>query len=125
VKVHVVEDDKELQGAAQFLLKNKQFSVTTSTSGSTAADDVIKADPDAVLLDIMLPGKSGYEVLEEIRQKGYQKPVIVMSNLDQQNIDRSRLARSGVKSAFLKVTTKFDDIIEQIKNDVQKADTTP
>lgn len=116
VKVHIIEDDNELQKAATFLLKNKKFDVSVSMNGDKAAEEVLANQPDLVLLDIMLTGKSGYEVAEELRKKGYDKPIVAMSNLDLESIDKKRLHATGTYSIFLKVTTNFDDIIAEIMN---------
>jgi len=58
--------------------------VVTVENGSDAVDKFLKEKPDLILLDIIMPGRSGFEVLEEIRVKHNSKvPVIIISNLDQ------------------------------------------
>lgn len=114
MKVHVVEDDADLQRAAKFFLEKNNITVSQSVSGNDATADVLATQPDAVLLDIMLPGKSGYDVLDELRQAEYDKPVIIMSNLDLKDLDKKKLEGHGVTSIYLKVTTDFDDIVAEL-----------
>lgn len=114
MKVHVVEDDADLQRAAKFFLEKNNITVSQTTDGNKATADVLANQPDAVLLDIMLPGMSGYDVLDELRQAEFDKPVIIMSNLEVNDVDKKRLEEHGVTSIYLKVTTDFDDIVAEL-----------
>lgn len=116
MNVHVVEDDADLQNAAKFFLEKSDITVSQSTNGNQAVEDILANKPDAVLLDIMLPGKSGYEIIEELRQVGFDKSIIIVSNLDISDIDRRWLEDHGITSIYLKVTTNFEDIVAELVN---------
>lgn len=120
MKVHVVEDDPDLLKAITYFLQNNKIEVSFSRDGASAAKEVVAAKPDAVLLDIMLTGKSGYEIAEELHELKFDSPVIVMSNLDTHDVDRPRLEAAGVGALFLKSNTQLDDIIEEIVSLISK-----
>jgi DNA-binding response OmpR family regulator len=120
MKIHIVEDEKELRTAAEYFLKNGDFEVSSSISGQTAVGEVLANDPDALLLDIIMPVKSGYQVLEELRAAGFKKPVIVLSNLDSQSLDMERLDPLNVSKIVLKVGTQFDELNMVLRKLVEK-----
>jgi DNA-binding response OmpR family regulator len=66
-KIVVVEDEPNITEAISFILSRDGWEVATHANGETAADAVRAAAPDAVVLDVMLPGRSGYEILQDLR----------------------------------------------------------
>ena len=110
MKVHVIEDEADLQKAASFYLTNDDFEVSKSISGGTAVDDVLSIKPDVVLLDLMLPEKSGMDVLKELRAKEVTVPVVIMTNLPLENLNKTELDALGVKDVLLKAHTDFSEL---------------
>jgi len=76
--VLVVEDDPDVLHMLQDFLDQKGYRVLTAVDGESAIDAVSKGNPDAVLLDIMLPGMDGFEVCERIR-KFSEVPIIMVT----------------------------------------------
>ncbi|MEX0977688.1 MAG: response regulator transcription factor [Pirellulales bacterium] len=77
----VVEDEEHLAFGIKYNLEAEGYDVTTTGDGPTALK-VIEENPDAVdlvILDLMLPGMSGYAVCEALRQKGNHVPVLILS----------------------------------------------
>ncbi len=115
-KILVVEDDPFLS----VLLKNRLereagFEVTVARSGEEALAILDQSRPDLMLLDIIMPGKSGFDVLEELRTKpGAQPPVIIISNLGQ-DVDISRGKDLGVVDYFVKAQTSIDDLVIRVR----------
>ncbi|RME17584.1 MAG: response regulator [Alphaproteobacteria bacterium] len=66
-RIVVIEDEPNIVEAIAFLLSREGWEVRTCGNGETALDTVRDLRPDAVLLDVMLPGRSGYEILKEMR----------------------------------------------------------
>jgi DNA-binding response OmpR family regulator len=82
VRLLVVEDEVRLARALRRGLLSDGFAVdiaVTGTSGLTAARD---GDYDAILLDLMLPGMSGYDVVRELRAEGNGVPVLILTAKD-------------------------------------------
>ncbi|HET7645493.1 MAG TPA: response regulator transcription factor [Candidatus Limnocylindria bacterium] len=75
----VVEDDATLRQALRFNLAREGYEVGVATNGPEALEAVRRRRPDLVLLDVMLPGMSGVEVLRVMRQEGIDTPVIIVS----------------------------------------------
>ncbi len=115
-KILLVEDDLFLSS----LLKNRLqreggFEVSLARSGDEALTLSESFKPDLIMLDIILPGKSGFEVLEEMRSRpGFKAPVIIISNLGQ-SADMERAGALGIKDYFVKAKTSIDELIEKIK----------
>ncbi|HEU5325377.1 MAG TPA: response regulator transcription factor [Candidatus Limnocylindria bacterium] len=75
----VVEDDATLGQTLRFSLAREGYDVSVATTGPAALDAVRARRCDLVLLDVMLPGMSGVEVLRVMRQEGIETPVIIVS----------------------------------------------
>src|ERR1700675_2572913 len=78
-KILVVEDDRTLRQALTFNLTREGYDVITAAEGETALGMARAQRLDLVLLDVMLPGMSGVEVLRALRSEGISTPVIVLS----------------------------------------------
>jgi two-component system alkaline phosphatase synthesis response regulator PhoP len=78
-RILVVEDDKTLRQALAFNLTREGYEVTTAADGEAALEGARHGRHDLILLDVMLPGMSGVEVLRVLRRDGVATPVIVLS----------------------------------------------
>ncbi len=78
-KILVVEDDEALMIGLVENLKFAEYDVITTGNGSDALDMAAKESPDLLILDIMLPGISGYEVCRKLRDKNMQVPIIMLT----------------------------------------------
>lgn len=75
----IVEDDKALASALRHGFSSEGFQVTVAVDGADALERVRHGSPDLVLLDLMLPKLSGFDVLEHLRAGGRRVPVIVLT----------------------------------------------
>lgn len=78
-KILYAEDTAELSRAVCAVLGREGFDVTACYDGNEAADALAQSAFDIAVLDIMMPGKSGIEVLREMRQSGNVTPVILLT----------------------------------------------
>ncbi len=67
-KILIVEDEPNIIVPLQFSLEQKGYQIIVAGSGEEALEKISQAQPDLILLDIMLPGIDGYEVCENVRQ---------------------------------------------------------
>ena len=74
----VVDDDPNISRLEQLYLEKEGYEVRVAANGNDAIETFRKLPPDLVLLDVMLPGADGYEVLKTIR-KGSEIPVIMVT----------------------------------------------
>lgn len=78
-RVLVVEDDKAIMLGLEENLRFEGYQVFSAPDGITALKEARDARPDLILLDLMLPGKSGYEVCSELRAAGSTVPIIMLT----------------------------------------------
>jgi len=66
-KILIVDDEPNIVISLEFLMKREGFAVSVAVDGEEALQKIAEIQPDLVLLDIMMPKKSGFEVCQEIR----------------------------------------------------------
>lgn len=79
MRLLLAEDEKEMAHALQAVFLHNHYSVDVVYNGTDAADWAESGNYDGLILDIMMPGKSGLEVLMELRKKGNQVPVLLLT----------------------------------------------
>lgn len=84
MKVLVVEDEPSLVFTLRDTLESEGYEVIVDEEGTKALDLVKEHHPDLMILDIMLPGKSGYDIMAEIRDSKFTLPVIMLTAKDQE-----------------------------------------
>jgi len=80
--VLIVDDEPALLEGLEELFRMKGYSVSTATTGEQAEGMISSQNYDAVVLDVMLPGKSGFEVLAEARDRGLLTPILMLTARD-------------------------------------------
>jgi len=83
-KIVVVEDEPSLVFTLQDTLENEGYQVFVAEDGKTAVDLVKQEDPDLMILDLMLPGMSGYDVCKKVRDMKFTFPIIMLTARDQE-----------------------------------------
>lgn len=78
-KVLVVEDDAPLRLAMTKALKSAGYEVRVAKTGDEGLEAALADPPDVVLLDVMLPGKNGYEVLKSLREQDADLPIVMIT----------------------------------------------
>ena len=97
-KILVVDDDKDYQDLIRLILEKNNFEVATAGSGTECLDKLGSFKPDLLILDIMMPGKSGFEVCKEIKDSlEYSKiPVLMLTALKQKLAQSSYSVSQGL-----------------------------
>jgi DNA-binding response OmpR family regulator len=114
-RVLVAEDEPNIVAALEFLLQSNGYEVQVARNGEEALRMVETGHPDLVLLDVMMPQRSGYEVCKEIRERGDMSHIkIVMLSAKGRDAEVSRGLALG---ADLYVTKPFStrELIGKIK----------
>jgi len=114
-KILVVEDDKFLGSILVSRLVGQKVDTAYANSGEAALEEIKKQVPDIVLLDVLLPGIDGFEVLKQIRANPLTEkvPVMVLSNFNQLK-DKEKAESMGA-SFLVKALVNPDDIVEQVR----------
>jgi DNA-binding response OmpR family regulator len=82
MRVLVVEDDRKVAGFVQEGLRQEGYAVDVLHEGTAAGAHTATVDYDAVVLDLMLPGRSGLQVLRDIRARSPSLPVLILTARD-------------------------------------------
>lgn len=118
--VLLIEDEPNIIEAIRFLLMREGWQVDSHSDGSDAVEVVRAARPDLVILDMMLPGKSGMDILRELREIGdlATLPVLMLTARGQSR-DRDMAEKAGVSRFMTKpfsnaeVLTAVRDLVAQ------------
>jgi DNA-binding response OmpR family regulator len=115
-KVLVVDDEKDLREAIKTALSYEGFAVCTATNGEEALTIGEAEKPDLILLDILMPKKSGIEALKELRETAWGKdvPVIVMTVLDDMN-KVAEVLEAGGGEYLIKTDVALGTIVQKVK----------
>lgn len=115
-QILLVEDDQFLSTLLKNRLQKESFDVLLAKNGDEALVILEKNKPDLVLMDIILPGRSGFEAMEAIiSDPRYGKaPVMIISNLGQES-DIAKGKQLGAVDYFVKAQTPIDEMIKKIK----------
>jgi DNA-binding response OmpR family regulator len=82
MRILVVEDDRDAAAFLQVALQQEGHAVDALHEGNSAGDQAHTVDYDAVVLDVMLPGRSGFQVLRDIRARKASLPVLLLTAKD-------------------------------------------
>jgi len=78
-KILIVEDHLALRQALEIALQKRGYETVSASDGEAALQAAVEHRPDFVLLDIMLPSKSGFEVCQQIRRRNIAVPILVLT----------------------------------------------
>ncbi len=113
-KILLAEDEAFLKETIQLELEEHGAEVHSVMNGEEAIAAMDAAQPDLMLLDLLMPKKDGYAVLQHVKEKGYTFPVIVLSNLSSE-IDQEKCLMLGAKDYFIKSDMDEDEIWPKIQ----------
>ncbi len=119
-KVLIIEDDLPTLEAVAFKLAQKGIVTDTALNGEEATERLKREKYDLILLDLLLPKKSGFEVLKELKTNGKSKGVkaIILSNLGQEeNIKKAM--EMGADGYFVKTNVNINELAEKIIKELQ------
>jgi len=114
-KILFIEDDEQTIKTVKFILESENYEVSVAKDGE-AAVRMLDNSADLILLDLVLPQKSGFDILKVIRQeKGLKIPVIILSNLaESMNIEKA--LKLGANDYIVKNEFPIQIIIDKIKS---------
>ncbi len=101
--VLLIEDEPNIIEAIRFILSREGWTVDVHSDGETALEAIRTRAPDVVILDVMLPNKSGYDILAELREDGEhgETPVLMLTARGQKK-DRELADRLGASRFMTK-----------------------
>ncbi len=115
-QILLIEDDKYIFRAYKDGLERAGFEVSGASNGLDGVNKAKEEHPDMILLDLILPVKNGFEVLEEIKidEKTKNIPVIILSNLGQDS-DVQKGNALGAEDYLIKSNYSMKEVVERVK----------
>lgn len=113
-RILLIEDEANILEAIGFLLSRAGWEVRGHGKGETALDEIARVDPDVIVLDVMLPGRSGLDILRDLReQPGTRHVPVLMLTAKGQARDREQAMTLGA-SAFLTKPFSNDELVDTL-----------
>jgi len=113
-KVLIIEDEKPMAHALELKLQHEGFEAEAILNPEEGALLLQNESYSLLLLDLIMPKLDGFKVLEMLKAKKIKIPVIVLSNLSQED-DESRAKALGAKDFFVKSNVPIATIVERVK----------
>ena len=101
-KILIIEDDKIIKGIIEFILRKEGYTIEIATDGITALEKIKSFQPDLVITDVMLPYKSGLEVIKYAKTNNSKTPIIVISSLGKEDSTVSEALKLGASYILAK-----------------------
>ena len=115
-KILIIEDDQRINKVYTAKLSIEGIEVSTALDGEEGLRRIYDEKPDLILLDLMLPKKSGFEILKEIKKDEKIKdiPVLILSNLAQEKEIEEGLAL-GAQDYLVKPEISLSEVVDKVK----------
>jgi len=115
-KIIIIEDEAVLLELLKEKLIQDGYQVITAMDGQEGLDKIKEETPDLILLDIVMPKKGGFEVMEELNQDDKLKniPVIIISNSGQP-VELSRIKKLGAVDWLIKTDFNPQEVASKIE----------
>lgn len=117
-KILIVEDDNMVVNIVTYLLEKEGFDILVAKDGNEGAKAIESEKPDLILMDIILPYKSGLEVTSLAKQKSPKTPIIVISSLGLIDETIQEARDLGVAAVFSKPFLPYE-LVDKIKSILQ------
>ncbi len=111
-RIMVIEDDPGDADRIRVILERAGHRVTLARDGGQAQASFSMRRPDFVILDLMLPGPSGFEICESLKRQSRDTPVVILSVVDLE--DARQLARRVGADAFLVKPIEADVLVDEV-----------
>ncbi len=114
-QVLLIEDEPNIIEAIRFILSRDGWQVHTHSNGTDAVQIVRDRSPDVVILDVMLPGRSGYDILRELRgDPAHANLPVLMLTARGQTKDRELAERAGA-SRFMTKPFSNSEVLDAVR----------
>ena len=117
-EILVVDDEKDLVGLMTKILEFEGYNVTPAYDGYECLEKIKEKEFDLILLDIMMPGMSGWDVFSRVKKMGYVTKVIFVSVLEVSEDRKNMLINEGLTGYLIKPFS--DDELVEVVNRVLK-----
>jgi DNA-binding response OmpR family regulator len=110
----IIEDEKPLAHALELKVSHEGYETKVALSGNEGLKEALTGKYACILLDLIMPEMDGFALLEQMQGKKIKTPVIVLSNLGQEE-DKVKAKGFGVLEYFVKANTPILEIVKRVK----------
>lgn len=120
-KILIIDEDRFLRKIYKNKFSRAGFEFREAISGDEGLNKVYSEKPDLILLDMMLPKKSGFDILVELKKDKSTKkiPVVILSNLAQEE-DIKRALALGARDYLVKTEVSLSEVVNKVKECLAK-----
>jgi len=120
-RILIIEDDFTIRQSIEYALRRAGYEVKSLNTGAGAPQIIGDFEPDLIVLDLMLPGMSGFEIAEAVRQKDTDTVIIMVSALDE-NEDKLMGFSLGADD-YVSKPFSMDELLARIQANLRRVDT--
>ncbi|MAG12304.1 response regulator [bacterium] len=113
-KIIIIEDEIILADALKEKLTDTGYETEVAYDGESGLEKIEQGKPDLLILDILLPGINGYQVLERLQKEEVSFPILIVSNSGQV-VDIEKAKKLGAADFIVKATLSLADIEDKVK----------
>jgi DNA-binding response OmpR family regulator len=116
MKVLIIEDEEALRKVLQEKMEHSGFETFAAKDGAEGWDMARSKNPDIILLDLVLPKKNGFDVIDLLKNDSELKsiPIFILSNLAEDE-SLKRALQMGAEDYFVKSQHPINEIVEKVK----------
>ena len=122
-KVLIVEDEQSIVDILSFNLRKEGYDTLEALDGPTGLQLALEQNPDLVLLDLMLPGMSGFDVCQKLRQAGSAIPIVMLTAREEED-DKVRGLELGADDYITK-PFKNRELMARVKANIRRVSMVP
>jgi len=113
-KILIVEDERPIAKALELKLEHSGFEAEIASDGVEAIEKLKNGTYDFMILDLVMPRMDGFEVLSKLKELKNKIPVLVATNLSQEE-DLERAKKLGATEYFVKSDTPIAELVDRVK----------
>ena len=121
----IVDDYPDAIDVWEVYLRAEGFNVLTATDGQTALDEAVRTKPDVIVMDLELPGKSGYEVARDLKARADTCAIPLIAATGYSHVKQLELARESGFDAVMVKPCDPQSLVAEIRRLLRRAETTP
>lgn len=118
-KILIIEDERVLAHALDLELKKQGCEIKLAFNGEEGLFVLENEEFDLIVCDILMAKVDGYKVLEELKKRKNKTPIIVLSNLSQEE-DVNKALQLGAKAFIIKSNITISDLVTDLKNNLNR-----
>jgi DNA-binding response OmpR family regulator len=112
-KILLIDDDREIVSAVRTLLEGRGYQVVTASDGNAGVSAAAKENPDLVIVDMMMPKRSGFLVIEKLNQQ-QPRPQIIMITANEGQRHKAYAEMLGV-AAYLRKPFPMEILLDEVE----------